>query len=144
MGGGATKDVWIMTSLRIRDYVLHVEHIPRVCTNCGQPTSMSYSFPFLNSSDKLPAASIKSYLKQPLYFDWYAEHIWFVFETTIIIWLICRTYRRSINKNDMLIIYVTIRRIRGLRSNMHIPSSSTCPRAGDIYWPSASQTHTVS
>ena len=32
----ATRDVWIIPSFRIWDYVLHVEHISYVITNCGQ------------------------------------------------------------------------------------------------------------
>ena len=31
-----TRDVWIITSFRIMGYVLHVEHISCVITNCGQ------------------------------------------------------------------------------------------------------------
>ena len=31
-----TRDVWIIPSFRIWDYVLHVEHISCVITNCGQ------------------------------------------------------------------------------------------------------------
>ena len=31
-----TKDVWLIPSLGIWDYVLHVEHVSRIITNCGQ------------------------------------------------------------------------------------------------------------
>ena len=43
-----TRDVWIIPSFRIWDYVLHVEHVSCVVTNCGQH---QWVIPFpLNSS----------------------------------------------------------------------------------------------
>ena len=33
---GHIGDVWIVPSIRIWGYVLQVEHIPSVITNCGQ------------------------------------------------------------------------------------------------------------
>ena len=41
-----TGDVWIIPSFRIWDYVLHVEHVSCVITNCGQ----HQAFSSLNSS----------------------------------------------------------------------------------------------
>ena len=32
-----TRDVWIIPSFRIWDYLLHVEHVSCVIMNCGQP-----------------------------------------------------------------------------------------------------------
>ena len=44
-----TRDVWIISSFRIWGYVLHVEHISCVITNCGQhewviPSHFSIAF----------------------------------------------------------------------------------------------------
>ena len=45
-----TRDVYIIPSFRIWDYVLHVEHVSCVIANCGQHQCMSHPFSSVNSS----------------------------------------------------------------------------------------------
>ena len=62
-----TGDVWIIPSFRIWDYVLHVEHVSCVMTNCGQhqwvipsPLSIAHYYTLLeeNTSRKLLSLSL--------------------------------------------------------------------------------------
>ena len=46
MSMAATGDVWIIPSFRIWGYVLHIEHISCVITNCGQ---LQWAIPSLSS-----------------------------------------------------------------------------------------------
>ena len=66
-----TGDVWIIPSFRIWDYVLHVEHISCVITNCGQhqwviPSPLSIAFKALweeNTTRKLLSISLDLFFK---------------------------------------------------------------------------------
>ena len=54
------RDVWIIPSFRIRDYILHAEHAPCVITNCGQH---QWVIPSPLSIPLLGLAEGKHYLK---------------------------------------------------------------------------------
>ena len=66
-----TEDVWIIPSFWIWDYVLHVEHISRVITNCGQhqwviPSPLSIALKALleeNTTRKLLSLSLDLFFK---------------------------------------------------------------------------------
>ena len=66
-----TRDVWIIPSFWIWDYVLHVEHVSRLITNCGQhqwvnPYPLSIALQALleeNTTRKLLSLSLDLFFK---------------------------------------------------------------------------------
>ena len=84
-----TRDVWIIPSFRIWDYVLHVVHISCVITNCGQhqwviPSPLSTVLKALleeNTTRKLLSLSLdlffKSFLFQVTFLIFFSVAIFF-------------------------------------------------------------------